>query len=201
MAVDNTARGLAIKAPPHPGYVAGNWYSPPLTGAVGAGAALASGSVKLMPFYLSKPIIVSDLGCRITTLSGGGNVRLAIYRTDATKKPTGTALVETGNISTAATGALSAAVTAQQMLSPGLYYMAVNADNATVVLQILTNTTNAPTVIVGSTTLANVTSAGTAANIAYSFASAFGAFPDLTGQALTENAPSSAWGLVYMKAA
>lgn len=183
----------------HPGYIAGNWYAPPLGGAAQAGGALAVGSVRLIPFFLTRPITVSDLGCRITTLAAAGNIRLAIYRgVSSTGRPTGTAVVETGNISTAAAGPFSAAVTAAT-LQPGLHFMAVNSDNATVILQSLGTAAITPSVIVGSTTLANLTWNATGAQITYTFASAFGAFPDLAGQTLVE-AQSSGWGLVYMKA-
>lgn len=203
MARDNAARGLALKAVPHPGYIAGNWYAPPVAGTVAAGGALSIGSVRLIPFYLSKTITVSDLGCQITTLAAAGNIRLAIYRGDpATGRPTGTAVVETGNISTAAAGALSAAVTAAATLAPGLYFMAVNSDNATVVLQCLTTAQTATTMLVGSTTFGNIANAASGALLLYTFASAFGAFPDLTGQTLVENnSTANSWGLVYMKAA
>lgn len=184
----------------HPGFIAGKWY-PAAVGSVGAGAALANGSVRLRAFYLPRQIRISDLGCRITTLSAGGNVRLGIYRTDAaTNLPTGTAVVETGNISTAATGPVSAAVSAAATLAPGFYYMAVNADNATVVLQTFGTEATAATNLMGSATLATVAWAAGGASFIFTFASAFGAFPDLTGQTLVENTSSNSSGLLYMKA-
>lgn len=196
--------GFTGSAPPanaHPGYNPGDWYAPPLNGVALAGGVLVIGSVRLIPFFLSKSIRISDLGCRITTLAAAGNIRLAIYRADPAnpKRAIGVPIVETGNISTAAAVAISAAVTAAATLPPGLYFMAVNSDNATVILQTLGNNSIAPSTIVGSATLANLAWNTNGVQITYTFASAFGAFPDLTGQALTE-AQSSAWGIVYMKA-
>lgn len=191
---------IGASIPPHPGYIAGKWYYPPLAGQAGNGSALVNGSVRLVPFVLSKPITISDLGCRVTTLAAGGNVRLAIYIGDpATGKPVGAPVVETGNISTAATGPLSAAVT-PAALTPGLHFMAVNADNATAALQNIGTSPTSIGMILGSATLATVNWNAAGSYFIYTFASAFGAFPDLTGQTLVETSSTNAWGLVMLKA-
>jgi hypothetical protein len=184
----------------HPGYIAGKWYPSPVNGSVAVGGALSNGTVRLFPVMFTKPVKISDLGVRITTGSAGGNVRCAFYASDpSTNKPTGTAVVETGNISTTSTGDVSAAVAAQATLAPGLYFMAVNSDNAVVVCQIISNAETAGGLI-GSATFATISWANTGANMIYTFASAFGAFPDLTGQTLTETG-TNAWAFVWLKAA
>lgn len=188
--------------PVHPGYIPGIWYRVPVAGGIVAnGNALSNGSVRLLPFFLSKPIKISDLAARIVTLSAGGNIRLAIYRGDpATGKAIGTPIVETGNISTASAAVVSAVVTAPATLSPGLYFQAVNADNAVVVLETCLVTVTTPTQLVGAATLANLSFGAGFPNLTYSFASAFGAFPDLTGQALVENSGNNSSVMLIMKA-
>lgn len=199
---DSIARGLAISAVSHPGYVAGNWYRVPIIGFVATGNALAVGSVRLLPFYLARPIKVSDLGVRIITASAGGNIRLALYASDpATRMPTGTAVVETGNISTTTATLVSLGVNAAATLQPGLYWQAVNSDNAVVVLESVNITGTYGTMLVGSATLANLSLTSGDAYITYSFASAFGAFPNLTGQAIVENPGNNSHGMLFMKAA
>lgn len=186
----------------HPGFIAGNWYAPFPGGEVAAGAAVTANSIRLCPFYLPRPITVSDLGCRITTLAGGGNIQLAIYASNAsTGQPTGNPLASTGSIATDAAGAFSADITgANVLLVPGLYWAAVIADNATVVLQMVSGGNTFMGWIAGAPTLANVTFAATGATFIRTFGHTFGTWPDLTGQTMPV-ANSNAFGLVFLKAA
>lgn len=187
---------------PHPGFVPGRWYNP-LPGSVAAATSAAgANAIKLLPFYLEQPITISALAVRITTLAAAGNCQAAIYAHDpATGTPTGAALCSTGNISTAAAGAVSANLGSNATLQPGLYWMATNQDNGTVIFQLF-----AASLIglighfVGSTTLATLTSGAATGMIGYSIAQAFGTWPNLTGAAFAESAVVSG-AIVYMKAA
>lgn len=185
----------------HPGFIAGNWYNPVPAAAVTSGAALANGTIKLLPFMLGQPITISDLGCRITT-TNAGNVQLAIYNSVAATKLPGTLAAATGDITAASAAAVSADITGSNVtLAPGLYYMAVNADNAVCALQTINSSAPLASYLIGSATLNDITSAAGASNFYFTFASAFNTWPDLTGQTLGVTSAGGANGLVYLKAA
>jgi hypothetical protein len=185
MALHATAKTPSLA---HPGYIAGNWYQAIEGASVGAGAAIAANTIKLLPFVVYRPITVQGLAARVTTLSGGGNFQLAIYgHNAATGRPTSTALCSTGNISTAATGTIGAAVTANRLLQPGLYWMAINQDNSTAVYQTLTAGVAQMTALIGSATLGNIASGAGTASLGLSVSQAFGTWPDLTSASFTEN--------------
>lgn len=185
---------------PAPKFVSGRWYQP-IQGAVSAGAALSQNSVRLVPFAITSETTISALATRITTLAAGGNISLAIYASDSTTGyPTGAPLASTGSIATDATGPVSANLGANATLPVGVYWMAVNADNGTVVCQTLSGSVPNAAYFVGSATLANITGASTGATFVLTIAQAYGAWPTLTGTALTE-AASATYALVLFKVA
>lgn len=188
----------------HPGYIAGNWYQPVL-GTAGAGAALANGSIRLLPFFLKQRITISDLGARITTAASGGNIQLAIYASSPnTKMPTGSQLAATGSISTTSTGTVSADISgADVTLEPGFYWMAVNADataGATVVCQTLNTATISMSNLIGSATLSDISSGAGNASMYLSTPVAFNTWGDLTGATFTKNNGTNS-ALVFFKVA
>jgi hypothetical protein len=186
----------------HPGFISNNWYQPIGGIAVVAGAAPGTGTIKLQPFALLKPITVKALGVRITTIGTSGNCQLALYAHNAaTGRPTGSALVSTGSITTGATGAVSALVSAQATLQPGFYWMAVNQDNATVAYQTVTSSQIDMGFLIGSATLSNITASSAAATLFLSVSQTFGTWPDLTSATFTENTGTAACALVLMQAA
>lgn len=186
----------------HPGYIAGNWYHSAPGAIVAAGTAFAASTIYALPFVLTKPIRIAALGARVTTASAGGNFQLAIYANNpATGRPTGAALVSTGNISTASAATASANVTAEATLAPGIYWMAVNQDNAAAAYQTLANTVPYTTALIGSTTLANVSSAAASVLMVLSVAQAFGTWPDLSAASFTEITAAPRCPLVFLKAA
>lgn len=168
-----------------PNKVAGRWYNTVST-QLAAGAAVTANVIRLIPFYLSQAVTVSDLGARISTLAAAGNFQLAIYAMDSNSLPTGNALAVTGNISTASATTVSADITgADVSLTAGWYYAAVCADNGTVIFQTVANTFSHAGNLIGSTTIANVAPGN---NLVLGFAQTFGTWPDLTGQTFTESA-------------
>lgn len=192
---------LAVASAGHPGFVSGNWYIPTPYATVSTGAAIPANNIKLLPFTVTKPITVSALAARLTTASSGGNFQLAIYANNPTTgRPTGTALCSTASISTTTTGALSAAVGANTLLNPGTYWMAINQDNAVAIYETLAGTVVLMGALIGSATLANVTSSGTAAAFGLSVSQTFGTWPDLTSASFTEQT-TQANALLFLKAA
>lgn len=119
------------------GYVANSWYVPAgIEGSTTATGTPGNGTIELFPAVIKQKMTISTLGARITTLSAGGNCQFAIYATNAaTGRPTGSALVSTASVSTAATGNVNSAASVQ--LSAGIYWFATNCDNATVAFNVI----------------------------------------------------------------
>lgn len=175
------------------GYIANNWYLPYGIMSVGAGGALANGSIHLIPCIIPAAVTIKGLCARVTT-AGSTNIQLALYANDAaTGRPTGTPIVSTGNIANTAPGVVGASgnVTSTPV-SAGVYWMAVNCNDATCVLASQAIASPLETQIVGTSTMSAVLNTASASSIYLSFAQAFGTWPDLTGQAMTENTASNA---------
>lgn len=171
----------------HPGYVAGRYYWPAGPGNINVGAAIGSNTIRLALIYIPQKITISELFQRITTASAGGNIQLGIYAADAsTLLPSGLPLMTTGSISTTSAVAVNASVTSAQ-LAAGWYWAAVMADNATVQVAGFTTSLVRGSSWLGSATLASVTSAATATNIAYQLTGGtFGTWPNLTSSPPSE---------------
>jgi hypothetical protein len=140
----------------HPGYVAGRWYSPPVT--ITTGAAQVADQIRLMPFMVASRCTVSDLGVRITTAAASGHIRLGIYASNATTKmPTGSAL-STCIVATDSTGTISTALGSNVALTPGLYYFASQSDNSTVVCSAFGSNSAAGTIssLIGDSSLSSL---------------------------------------------
>lgn len=179
-----------VNPPSHPGYISGN-YCLPQNLTFGAGAAVPTGSIRLVPFQTYAPFTVSQLGCRITTLGALGNLRLGLYAHNrATGNPTGTVLAETGDISTTTAVAVTAALSgANALIVPGTYWAALQVDataGATVVIQTVTQTNMQTSALVGSTNAATVFDTGTAVRFFKVVTQAYGVFGDLTAASFTE---------------
>ena len=188
--------GALIQPPPvpllHPGYVSGRWYWP-IGSSIGAGTALAANTIRLGLIRIPANITISDLAAKITTLSGGGNIQLAIYAADpSTRYPTGNALAATGNISTGATGVVSGDISgADVRLTAGFYWIAINSDNAVVVLNSISQVIAGITMYIGTATLGNLSGASNSAAMSFTFAQTYGTWPDLTAASLTEAAATN----------
>ena len=192
--------GVQTYASRRPPFVSGRWYPACQVANAAAGGAVGANTIRLMPFTLDQPMTVAALGARVTTLAAG-NCQLAIYANDPTTgRPTGTALASTANISTAAAQAVSANLSSNVSLPAGDYWMAVNADNATVVFQALGQSQTIQGYLQGSATLANLTSGAAVFSLNWNIAQTFGTWPNLTGQALTETIGLQ-HALLFLKAA
>lgn len=170
-----------------PGYVSGRYYIP-FHGASNAGASPSANSLRLIPFVVQQSVTISDLATRVNTLSAGGNVQFAVYASNAsTLRPTGNALASTASISTAATGAVTGALSGNITLTPGLqYWLASNCDNGTAVFASLGASGTYGAVMIGSSTLVNVFPAGGQCLGGLFVAQTFGTWPDLTSGSFTD---------------
>lgn len=181
----------------HPGYIVGNWYTQLEATITSSGGAPGAGSIRLYPAFLKERVTINALGIRVNTLSAGGNVQAAIYATNsATGKPTGTPLVSTTSMSTAAAGNVNATVSVQ--LEPGMYWWASNCDNGTAVFESLSNGGPMMSALIGSTTQSSVLQSGGGLN-GLSVAQTFGTWPDLTSGSFAEVIASSTVPIIQFK--
>ena len=166
-------------------YIPGNFYIGSGVYTLTSGNAATANLGVFSPLFVKTTVTLNALGFRINTLAAAGNVQAAIYANNpVTGRPTGVAVVSTGNISTAAAGNINAVINTQ--LTAGLYWWASNSDNATVVLESLTNS-SAPSII-GSATANNLQAGAAFSGVTTPLT--FGTWGDLTGATWTNiNAP------------
>jgi len=194
---------IAIQDVVHPGYVAGNWYAPaPST--LGAGQATTTGAIRMIPFFLPRPITIQALAVRITTLVASGNVKVAIYTNNpATANPAGLPLAQTGDLTTAAAGTVSETLGTNVRLESGTYWMALQVDSTAgtggVVLQTYPTSYAGSAFLTGGT-LANISSAAATSAPTRTVAQAYGTFPDMTGASISQGAASNTC-VVFLQAA
>jgi hypothetical protein len=197
----------AIDALGGPVRVAGNWYFPEsYAGTLAAGVSVTANIIFYTPFVLERPITVSDLGVRITTLAAGGNVKLAIYANSAANRPTGTPLAETASITTASAVNVSADIAGANvtLAANTLYWAAFWADGTaggTVILQAqaTANISNYSR-FVGGTQDEISSAAGTGVSFVQS-SEAYGAWPDAGSEALTTTSNTNRSYAIQLKAA
>lgn len=136
-----TASGGVITAaaanftPALPNYIANNWYlGYPYVG-LSTPAAIGSTTTEFMPFMVNKTLTISAIGTKLITASSGQNCRLYVYAGDATtNKPTGSALADSGNLSTTTAGNISGTVSLS-LTGNTLYFMAAQCSDATAALE------------------------------------------------------------------
>jgi hypothetical protein len=169
------------------GYVAGRWIAP-YVGTLGASAALPTGAIKFIPFKLDRTITVTGLGCRITTGVAASNIQLAIYANNLTGgQPTGTALLSTGNISSASAVTVSETSIGPVTLTAGtLYWAGFNNSAATTAAQVILAANVSPMGrMVGATNLADLTNGAATAALMLEYTQVFGTWPDVTSGPFT----------------
>lgn len=178
----------------HPGYVASNWY-PVTPDTVGTPTASGLNLIKFIPFILPRPVTISDLGIRITTASAGGNIQLAIYAstTSGARKPTGVALGSTASITTATATTVSAVlaggnITLNEMTE---YWGAINADNATVVVQSIAPAGGLFSWLNGSTAMGSIANAAAVGVNFYQLTQTYGTWPDVSASSFAEQQNAS----------
>lgn len=109
---------LNCNAIPHPGYIASNWYSPVGTTNIITGAAGLQNTIVCSYGAVAAKLTINALAVKITTLSAGGHIQLAIYSNNAGRP--GALLSSTASLSTASSGVVvSAALGANQQVGPG----------------------------------------------------------------------------------
>jgi len=183
-AATSAAVWTAVELSDHPGYIVNNWYLPYALTSFVASIAPGANSIRLFPAFIKHRVTISALGLRVATLSAGGNVQVAIYANNpATGRPTGTALVSTASMSTAAVANVNAAASVQ--LEPGLYWFATNCDNGTATFAGAAASTVYVGAVIGSATQGNDL-LGTQTLLGLSVAQTFGTWPDLTSASFTE---------------
>lgn len=102
-------------------------------------SALTDDRLYMSPLFVSHNSTFNRIGCEVTT-GGAGNVRMALYRDTGAVHP-GELIVDGGNVDTTALGEKEATIDIE--LTPGLYWMALIADNATAVFRVI-NVYDAP---------------------------------------------------------
>lgn len=186
-----------------PDYVAGRWYPMAAATASSAGVAAASGTLRLVPFTIRRPITVSDLGARVTTV-GLGSFQLGLYANDAdTMRPTGAVLARTGGILTTSLAAVSGDITGDNVaLAPGVYWAGVNVDatSAAAVFTAINASVSLYGTLMGSATLANVSSAASVTTISLTTPMAYDTWSDITAATFTE-VTTAVGALMFLKAA
>lgn len=127
----NAAIATALAGATHPTFIANRWYAATLS-TVNAGNA-GQNTAQFSPFFLDRSVTISDLGAVVDVALAANNLQLAIYLADPAQNynPNGV-LAQTGNISVAATGAVSGDITGSNVVLPaGMYWAAVNHSGAT----------------------------------------------------------------------
>lgn len=183
-----------------PRFKAGNWFHA-YTGSIQSGTALPANSIRLLPFVLLKTITISDLQARVTTAVAASNFQLGIYGSNSDGLPAGAVLANTGNMSGAAAAAVQGAISQGNVqLTPGLYWMAINADAAVAVQTALSAYVLAGA-LVGSATPANLVGGNTSVSLAWAIAATLGTWPDLTATPATETPNVGTTGILEFKVA
>jgi hypothetical protein len=127
-----TVDDIAYYAAAFPGYIVGNWYIPYGYASTTISIASVANRIACYPGLFLKRFTTSNIGTRITTAQAASNVQLAIYNSNnITGRPTGSPIVQTGNISGAVASTISAAAVAQ--FNPGVYWFCSNTDTSGIV--------------------------------------------------------------------
>lgn len=170
-----------------PQHVVGNWYVPFTNGILTSGGALGANSIRVSPFRVTETITISELAARVSTLSAGGLVQLAVYASRPASPLPGKLIGATGSLSTTSAATISGDIVgADTKLLPGIYWAAINQDNAVAAYAQLANTATNMARIVGSATVTEVLeTGGSTSRPALAVSQTFGTWPDLTNSTLS----------------
>lgn len=175
-----------------PNYVSGTWYNPHGPNAVNVNGqpAAAAGDIAFLPISVPAPITIKAMGVRVQTVSAGGLIALGIYANNPTaNKPTGTPLTSVTGLSTTTGTAVSANLATPLTLQPGIYWLAIQADNTVATLAVPSNTTSTGGYLVGSSAL--VLLFPTATSIGGQSLFQTGTYPTLPDQTALTPSPSA----------
>lgn len=171
------------------GYVSGNWHLGAMLGTTSVvGLAMSVTVQYMMPFQVFQTITVSDLGIRTTT-AGTSNIQLGLYAsgTGATANRPAALLSNTASfVNNGAAGFYSAALGANQQLTPGIYWLAVQCNDTTAILLSGANTGTSFEILMGSSTGAGAIGAATAQTNGVTIPSTFGTWATAVGATFTE---------------
>lgn len=184
---------LGIGASPlRPAYTSGFWY-PAGAGVNGNGAAPGANSIRAYPFRIVRAVTISDLAACVTTAHAANNFQLAIYAHDAAAGlPTGSELAKTGNMSTAATGVITADITgANVALAPGIYWACVNTSSGSVIFVPFSINNSDTAELVGASAASSIFGGAAITGVCVSTPVTFGTWGDLTAASWTPVTTSS----------
>ncbi len=177
---------------------ANNYWICPLLGNLGAGGLMSANTIYLYPFTVQRSVTISELGARVTTGVASSSVQLAIYAS-AAGEPNGAPLASTVSLSSATATTISDNVTDFNLLEKTTYWMAVNS-NAAIILQHLSGATQSPvTYIIGSTTLANISSGSVNTGGWRTVVQTFGTWPTLAAGGTTIQTSIPRGGIVFLQ--
>jgi hypothetical protein len=175
-----------------PGYVSGRFYYPGPGWHSGAGSALSTNNLRLVPFALKQRVTIQGLGTRITTAAASGLLQLGVYGFNAaTGRPTGACLAQSQSMSTTGSTTSAALLGGTNVtLEPGFYFSGVNVDATGSGAAAMTVASNSVwcTSMLGSATIGNVAASSsiTTIHLSVSGTTTFGTWPDLTAATFTE---------------
>jgi hypothetical protein len=138
--VDEQARFAITNAgvPSGVPYLHTRWQPPGYTGPLGAVTALLD-TILYFPFIVERTQTLNGFAIDVQSAVGASNSRVGLYSSTSTTNPTpGSLVVDSGNISCAATGLQ--VVAASQELSPGLYWLALLSSSSSIALTGATST-------------------------------------------------------------
>ncbi|KQT08534.1 hypothetical protein ASG40_11690 [Methylobacterium sp. Leaf399] len=164
----------------HPGYVSGKFYPPRDVVFAPTPLAAAADIVYVFPVVIDTLVTVSALAARIVTAVAGTSMHAGIYANSAGRPSTvlgRTATPIAGDVATTATAAL----TANTVLEPGVYWFASLPNGAIQPRTLSTLTSHNMAAMIGSGTGANVIN-GTVAALSSAQTYAGGLPNDLTGR-------------------
>lgn len=177
-------------------YTSGRWYPFADGGVVGAATFSHLSQIRLGIWQVRSRVVVSHLGIRVTT-AAAGNIQIAIYRqretTGSQVAKAGRVLDATGSIDCSGVGNVNGALAGGNLtLSPGFYWLGINADNTTIRTQTLSLAGRLNEVFSnycpGDTQQDDIASSATGAGFVMQVAQAFGTWPDITSASQTEQA-------------
>jgi hypothetical protein len=131
----------------------GNYHTIPAT-ADPAGAAVVANTIVALPLFIPKSYTLAKLAVRVTTLSAGQNIRVALYVDSGAGKP-GLLVAESGALSTASTGLKEGSISAAG--SAGLHWLCYVCSSAVPAVSSFTNTQIDNLLGLDSTSLARIT--------------------------------------------
>lgn len=108
------------------------WYTSPSTGTALSTATLVANRLYAMPFIISQKRVIDQVAINVTAFVAG-NIRLGIYKVNSVGYP-GTLVADFGVVSSGSNGVKTLSASPLPVtLGPGLYYLALVSDNASVI--------------------------------------------------------------------